>query len=311
LSGTQAFSVVYIPPGVTVTCEGESPLVLQVQGNVWVEGALRADGEAGTGNPGLDPQGRCGGFAGGDGFRSCVSSATTFCETSAASVAECQSWISPKESFSKPVCEYLASAPGEPGYGPGGGLGGAMAHPIHNGAPGNAAGGGGGSYVTAGQAGAVGIIQTPVCPKSLAGGKPGLLAAVSENAPVGGSGGGAGGLTRAGDCGLVCPLGCTSWGGDGGSGGGVIVLDAQGAIEVSGVVSARGGDGGPAGGATCGGSGGGGAGGVLALSGASVTSPGPQAAHFVVTGGAGGAAKCAGVGSGGAGGAGAVLLDTP
>lgn len=307
LSGKQSFGLVYIPPGVTVTCVGTAPLELTVSGNVRIDGALRADGPDGSSAPDVDVMGTCGGFAGGDGFRSCTSSASTFCETSAASVEECKAWLSPKESPGANVCLYLANAPGEPGYGPGGGWGGQMAHPIHNGAPGSAGGGGGGSFVGAGSMGTAG---STICGTKPGGGGAGPV--VAAGGPIaGGSGGGAGGITRAGACELECPLGCTAWGGDGGAGGGAIVINASGTIHVPGVVSARGGDGATSGGATCGGSGGGGSGGTIQLKGKGVTTVGPQSAHLVVTGGDGGAPKCPGIGTGGAGGAGALLIAAP
>lgn len=304
LSGKQTFGLVYIPPGVTVTCVGTAPLELTVNGKVVIAGALRADGQKGSSAPDIDNAGICGGFPGGDGFRSCTSSASTFCETSAASVQECNNWISPKETVVGGVCTYLANAPGQPGYGQGGGFGGQMAHPIHNGAPGSAGGGGGGSFVGMGQ---MGVAGTTICGTNPAGGAAGPTFSPGGGL-VGGSGGGAGGLTRAGACDLACPLGCTAWGGDGGSGGGVIVINASGAIDVPGVVSVRGGDGATSGGATCGGSGGGGSGGMIKLSGKGVTTPGAQSAHLVTSGGQGGAPKCPTIGAGGAGGSGALVI---
>jgi len=305
LSGAQAFDYVYIPAGVTVTCVGTDPLELAVSGEVLIEGVLTADGVDAPGSSDTDALGACSGFDGGDGFRGCTGAPTTFCETTPTSEAECQAFISPKETVVGAVCEYLSNAPGEPGYGPGGGSGGEMAHPLASAAPGSAAGGGGASYGTSGTAGGDGSTN---CPSTPAGGAPGPTVAHSGGVPEGGSGGGGGGLGRAGACDLTCALGCTTWGGDGGAGGGVIVIDAAGEVEVSGLISARGGEGAESGGATCGGGGGGGSGGAIHIATTALVLPGTVGEHLDVTGGAGGASGCPGLGAGGDGGDGLLLM---
>ena len=304
LSGGQSFEVVYIPAGVTVQCAGSAPLELAVSGDVIIDGALRADGAAGVASPeSTRTKGVCGGHDGGDGYRDCTSSATTFCETTPASTATCLALISPKESYSGSACAYLSGAPGEPGYGPGGGSGGPEANPLHNEAPGNAPGGGGGSFISAGQNGQNGV--TPC--KTLAGGKAGPV--IGGASQQGGSGGGGGGMARNGACAVACPLGCTAWGGDGGAGGGVIKVTASGTVSVNGVVSARGGNGGAGGGAVCYAGGGGGSGGSIVISAPSLITKGATSSHVIVSGGEGGPASitCPTAGAGGAGGSGLLV----
>ncbi|MBT9560415.1 MAG: hypothetical protein IV100_30600 [Myxococcales bacterium] len=304
LSGAQSYDVVYIPAGVTVRCVGSAPLELAVSGDVIIDGALRADGAGGAATSSPERfKGTCGGYDGGDGFRDCTSSATTFCETTPASTASCLALLSPKETYSGSACAYLSSAPGEPGYGPGGGFGGPEANPLHNAAPGNAPGGGGGSFITSGQKGQDGVTQC----KTLVGGKAGPV--VGGNTPQGGSGGGGGGMARNGACAAACPLGCTAWGGDGGAGGGVIKLQASGTVTVNGVVSARGGNGAAGGGAVCFAGGGGGSGGSVVITAPTVTTPSAKSNHLIVNGGDGGAAstQCPTAGAGGAGGAGLLI----
>ncbi len=300
LSGTQSFSAVYVPVGVTVRCVGSAPLVLNVSGSVWIDGVLAADGtNAGTVSDSLVTPGACGGFAGGDGFRDCTSSATTFCEASGA--AACQALISPKETWSGNACTYLAFAPGQPGDGPGGGFGGQMAHPLHNAALGRPAGGGGGSYASSGVGGTGGQTQCG----ALAGGAAGPPGSTA-NLLQGGSGGGAGGMARNNDCGSGCTAGCTAWGGDGGAGGGVVHVVATGPVTVNGLLTARGGNGGNGGGAVCTGAGGGGAGGVVRVVAPTLVTPGPG--HIDAAGGKGGTSSCGpGQGAGGAGGSGVVV----
>ena len=116
LSGLEKFSVVYIPAGVTVSCEGDEPLQISVMGKVWIDGVLSADGPAGK--AWAIPTSVCAGHAGGDGSRGAMSGATSDCETTAESEAYCVSLISPKENYTPgQACVYLAHAPGQPGFG--------------------------------------------------------------------------------------------------------------------------------------------------------------------------------------------------
>ena len=294
LSGTRHFEQVHIPAGVTVTCSGDAPLILVVQGDVLIEGLLRADGQAGEGHSERDNQGVCGGFKGGDGFRECTSYSTTACVTDPQEQAFCEELIGPNESYDGPACEYLGDAPGQPGEGPGGGYGGARTYYFAATSDFDVGGGGGGgSYIVAGVAGQAGFTNECGTP---AGGAPGGLVdpPPAGAVPRGGSGGGGGGFARTGGC-VGCGGGCTGWGGDGGAGGGVIVLVAGGTIDLEGVISARGGAGGTghAGGSSCCGSGGGGgSGGAVLLQAPAVNTPSGVDQHVDVSGGAGGGPVC-------------------
>jgi hypothetical protein len=308
LSGTQHFEQLYIPAGVTVTCSGEAPLILVVQGIARIEGRLTAAGQAGVGHSETDNQGICGGFKGGDGFRECTLHSTSLCVEDPEVQEACQELISPQESYSGPACVYLGNAPGQPGDGPGGGRGGARGYYMTDTNDSDVGGGGGGgSYIAAGVAGQEGYTNECGTP---AGGEPGgLVGPPPEDAfPLGGSGGGGGGFARTGTCGQ-CGGGCVGWGGDGGAGGGVIVLVAGGTIDLTGVISARGGDGGTGhrGGDSCAGSGGGGgSGGAVLLQAPAVNIPPDIAQHVDVSGGKGGFPVCSSnsVGAGGDGGEG-------
>ena len=225
LSGTNSFTSVFIPEGVTVTCVGEEPLELNVSGNVLIEGALRADGSTGTDSnlsaTGGTPPKVCGGHAGGDGFRECVSGATTFCENTPSSLAICSAAIGSNETIVGHACYYLSTADGMPGFGPAGGSGGAIGRPAFTSA-GIPGGGGGGGHVFTGGSGANGGSGECGIPD---GGPNGINLSVGTEV-LGGSGGGAGGQARNGtiscpsnggqctsglQCG-ACGSGCTGWG---------------------------------------------------------------------------------------------------
>ena len=291
LSGLEKFSVVYIPAGVTVSCEGDEPLQISVMGKVWIDGVLSADGPAGK--AWAIPTSVCAGHAGGDGSRGATGGATTNCETTAESEAYCVSLISPKENYTPgQACVYLAHAPGQPGFGSGGGWGGEMGIKLFGGKTGGTGGGGGASFVTSGTEGGMSSTECGL----MFGGASGNTYTWSSG---GGSGGGGGGFARNGQ-GITCDSGCgtggTGAGGAGGSGGGLIVLTATGSVTVSGTVSARGGDGsdgaGPEG--ICTGGGGGGSGGVIQINTPSLMTAG---GNFDVTGGAGGIDNCAALGT--------------
>ena len=311
ISGSQTFSAVFIPAGVTVTCEGAAALELVVSGDVVIQGALRADAPTGS-NYGDESMPVCGGFRGGDGDRLCTSGFTTFCQTDPGSEAACLAAISEDETVTEAACIHLAKAPGMSGFGPGGGGGGHRTRPANNASHTVGGGGGGGSHLVAGQYGLAG--KSGVCgtPK---GGKSGDMVAPSPNGVEGGSGGGGGGNARnSSDC-AKCGGGCTASGGDGGPGGGVIRIQAGGTVTVSGKVSARGGDGGPGSSLGYGGGGGGGAGGGVRVIAPSIALVGPASEHFDVSGGVGGMcnemATCGDAGRGGEGGNGQVILAAP
>ena len=330
LSGVNVFSTVLIPEGVTVTCTGEEALVLNVTGPVVIEGALRADGPTGTSsdlsNLNGTPPMVCGGYAGGDGLRNCVSDATIYCDNSPEALEECSSAIGSNEMLVGHACHYLSSADGMPGFGPGAGLGGAIARPTYQSVPIVPGGGGGAGHVTAGTSGGDGPPGNCGTPQ---GGASGSLVTVGAEV-VGGSGGGGGGIGRTGN--ISCPSNggqcvpgyqcfscgssCTGWGGDGGYGGGVIRITSDDIIEVSGEISARGGDGGDGEG-VFGGGGGGGSGGGIRLTATSVILPDGESNHLDASGGLGGLCRkasqtefCNGEGVGGDGGDGHILIES-
>ena len=311
ISGSQTFSAVFVPAGVTVTCDGPAALELNVSGDVVIQGALRADAPPGS-NYGEESMPVCGGFRGGDGDRLCTSGFTTFCQTDPGSEAACLAAISEDETVIEAACVHLAQAPGMSGFGPGGGSGGHRTRPANNASNTVGGGGGGGSHLVAGKDGLVGKGGVCGTPK---GGQAGGTVAPSPGAPEGGSGGGGGGNARnSSDC-VKCGGGCTASGGDGGPGGGIIVIQAGGTVTVSGKVSARGGDGGPGSSLGYGGGGGGGAGGGIRVVAPSVALVGPASEHFDVSGGVGGMcnelAACGDAGRGGDGGNGQVTLAAP
>ena len=248
LSGAHTFDSLHIPAGVIVKGGGGQPLVLNVCGDVTIEGTLSVSGEDGVhtwsanatnGNPNGAPGGLggtacCGGFAGGAGGHS-------------------------------------PSGGGQSGGGPSGGKTGSSSFKSTSfGNFWNGGNAGGGGHATVGTKG---FFKSTSTGNAGAGGTAiygnGALDTLQGGSGGGGGSGGLGGAS-------------TGYGGaGGGGGGGVIHIDAGGAIAIlaGGAVRADGGKGGRCQDIGAVGGGGAGAGGIVWLTGTSVTNGGEVTAE--------------------------------
>jgi len=223
------FTTFNLASGWTLQPTGSSPLVIRVQGDVFIAGIIYCSGDNGenmNGLPAVATQGgagRCGGGDGGNGG------------TTGLAAQSGQN--------GGPIITNGAG-PGVDGPTAGGGATVAQA-----------GGGGGGAYAVS-----RGLAYDPTAGAGVGGGSVGEMGRDNDfDYSGGGFGGGGGAAYNAGGAGQ------NSAGGAGGGGGGYVFITSGGNISITGSVYANGGNGGSSGGTHLAGGGGGGGGGSIAM----------------------------------------------